>query len=91
MLTYSVKFQSGEIVRWQAIVPATPSAIVGDYHNGRPFEPCRPAIRERLAFRLRKALDRAPAWHDLYSDVWSLDLYTLRGKPLGTIYARKQF
>lgn len=92
MLTYSIQLNSGGVVRFKAQVPAVEAHIVGDYHNHKPYQPDTRAIHDRLPFKYRKALNRALGWWQEKSMSGramplKCDLVTLRGKPLGTLYA----
>lgn len=91
MLTYSIQLNDG-IIRFKTIVPAMESGIVGDYHNSKPYQPDYSAVLSSLPFRYRKAFIRAQKWwqdKNMSGRLLPLkcDLYTLKGKPMGTLYA----
>ena len=90
-LTFEIQLNDG-VVRWKAIVPALESGLVGCYSDGKPYEPNDEAILERLPFKYRKAFRRASKWwqeSDQSGRFMPLkcELTTLRGKPLGTLWA----
>lgn len=65
-------------------------ALVGTWHNGKPWRPNREQFREALPARWRKAFDRAcdglVFWHDNGKPQCHISLSDRRGKYLATIY-----
>jgi len=62
------------------IVPANTSGTI----------PSNQPIRARLPYHVQRAFDRANWQRDaLCSDVLRRELYTLKGKPLGTVFAKE--
>jgi hypothetical protein len=91
-LTYTVQFNSGGIMRFKAEVPAKPVGIVGDYHNGTPYQPDTDDVRAALPHAYRRAFDRAALWWQQNSMSGRhmplmRELYGVNGKPLGTLFA----
>mgnify|MGYP005821884279 CR=1 FL=1 len=92
MLTYTIHLNAHGGVRFKTTVPAKESGLVGDYHNGVPYQPDNSEVRLGLPYRYRKAFDRALKWwHESSMSGRSLplkcDLYTSKGAPMGTLYA----
>jgi hypothetical protein len=92
MPTYNIQLNANGVVRFKAVVPAVEAGLVGDYHDHKPYQPDSRAVFERLPFKYRKAFKRALGWwQDNSMSGRSLplkcDLVTLKGKPLGTLYA----
>ena len=65
-------------------------ALVGTYHNGKPYEPNRLDMRASLPARWRKAFDRAceglTYWHDNNKALCTLNLSDRKGRYLATVY-----
>jgi len=91
-LTYNVQLNANGVIRFRATVDAKEAGIVGDYLNGVPYQPDNAQVIAAIPYRYRKAFQRALKW-------WQTDsmsgrslplmcrLETLRGKPMGTLYA----
>ena len=91
-LSYTVQLNAHGVVRFKATVPAKEAGLVGDYHNGTPYQPLNSEVRQALPYAYRKAFDRAMKWwhvHTMSGRRMPLkcDLWTLRGKPMGTLFA----
>jgi hypothetical protein len=47
---------------WRARVPAKQCGLVGDYHNGLPYQPDADALTKALPHSHKKAFERALGW-----------------------------
>lgn len=91
-LTYSIQLNRDGVVKFQAIVPALESGIVGDYHNHKPYQPDSRAIFERLPWSYRKAFERALKWwreetYSGHSVPLMCELRSTKGESMGTLFA----
>lgn len=91
-LRFSVQLNSHGVMRFKTDVPAVPAGIVGDWFEGKPYQPDSAQVESVLPYAYRKAFRRTLKWWQ--SDSMSgrsmplkCDLYTLRGKPMGTLFA----
>ena len=91
-LRFNVQLNAYGAVRVRAQAPAVEAGVVGDWYQGKPYQPDPVVVRATLPYRYRKAFDRALKWWQ--TDSMSgramplkCDLVTLRGKPLGTLFA----
>ena len=93
--TYSLTFHQNGVKRFAVTVLAQPAYAIGDYHLGQAYEPPSALVREVLPFAYRKAFDRAVKWwrEKGSSRVMPSKCYlvSLKGKPLGTLYATPNF
>lgn len=90
-LTFSLSLSRYGITRWRATVPATPAALIGPYHNGKPYAPLNSAVLERLPFSYRKAFIRVSHWWFDDTNTMRCDLISYNGQPMGTIFASPNF
>lgn len=92
-LTFNVQLNADGCIRWKAVVPAHEAGLVGDWFKGKPYQPKRDEVRDRLPYKYRKAFDRAMTWWQEQSMSGrymplKCDLYTLKGrKPMGSLFA----
>lgn len=91
-LSFNVQLNSHGVMRFKTIVPAVEAGIVGDWFNGKPYQPNTSDVESALPFHYRKAFRRALKWWQTDSMSGRLmplkcDLVTLRGKPMGTLFA----
>lgn len=92
-LQYNVQLNAHGVIRFKATVPAREAGIVGDYHNGVPYQPDNDAVRKVLPYRYRKAFDRTLKWWQTESMSGrslplKCELHTARDhKPMGTLFA----
>lgn len=91
-LTYSIQINADGIIRFKATVPATECGIVGDYYEGKPYQPDMDSVLNVLPYRYRKAFIRSMNWwqsNDMSGRNMPLmrNLHTVKGKPIGTIFA----
>lgn len=66
-------------------------AIVGSWHNGKPYRPNREQFRAALPYRWRAAFDREQAfWHSKEggAEQCKISLSDARGRYLATIYCQ---
>jgi len=94
-LTYSLTFHQNGVIRLAVTVPAQRAYAIGDYHLGQAYEPPSALVKEALPFAYRKAFDRAVKWWREKGSSRVMpskcDLVSLKGKPLGTLYATSNF
>ena len=90
MKAFTIEYQRDGIMRAKFRVPAIESGIVGIYDNGKPYQPANQPTRELLPYNVQKAFDRNVLkwWQFGLSDMLKSDLWSITGKPLGTLYAR---
>lgn len=73
-------------------VPGDECAIVGTWHDGKPYAPNKAAFRAALPYRWCAAFDRegefVPFWHDRYAPQCRVNLADRRGRYLATIYCQ---
>ena len=91
-LKYRVTLGCDSILRCDFIIDAVESGIVGNYHEGKPYQPNMNELRQEIPFRFRKSLDRSLGWwqtNDMSGKSMPLrcDLVTLKGKEQGTLFA----
>lgn len=92
MLQFNVQLNADGVVRFKAVVPAVEAGLVGDWFEGKPYQPDERAVFERLPYRYRKAFTRAMKWWQTESMSGrsmplKCELKTLRGKPMGSLFA----
>ena len=92
MLTYSIQLNRGGLARFQFTVPAKEAGIVGDYKDGKPYQPDFGTVFENLPTKYRKAFARAMTWwqHDGISGrnvPLMCVLYSAKGENMGTLFA----
>lgn len=67
-------------------------ALVGTWHNGKPYAPNRQQFRAALPYRWRKAFDREcqglAFWHDDRLKQCHISLSDRRGRYLATVYCQ---
>ena len=72
-------------------VPVREVGLIGDYHNGIPYQPDNAATEAALPYRYRKAFSRAIKWwHATTStghSVMTCEIHTLRGRSMGRLIA----
>jgi hypothetical protein len=88
--TYTVQLNAHGVIRFKTTCGAKPAGLVGDYRNGAPYQPDLNAAV--LPYRYRKAFERALKWWQAESMSGQhmplrCDLTTLRGQPMGTLFA----
>lgn len=91
-LTFNVQLNANGVIRVKTTVPACEAGIVGDWYRGKPYQPVNEDVRAALPYHCRKAFDRALTWWQestMSGRCMPLkcELYTLKRKPLGTLYA----
>lgn len=90
-LLYDITLSRDGRARRIATVHAREAGLVGDYFEGKPYQPDVDAVREALPYHYRKAFDRALKW---WSQGYSgrvvpltCSLTSTRGKPMGRLFA----
>ena len=93
MPSYTITLQRNGIIICRTEVPAVPAALIGDWFNGKCYKPDTYAVHDQLPYAYRKAFLRCNPlwWHDNSEATPAmplrLDLYSLKNKPLGTLFA----
>ena len=93
MLTFHVTLHYDTVIRWTANIPAKEAGIVGNYYKGVPYQPDIQYMLNCLPYKYRKAVKRQISWwqpNGLSGRMIPLvmNLNSMRGKPMGTLYAR---
>jgi hypothetical protein len=93
-LTFTVQLNRHGAVFFKTTVKAKESGIVGDWYNGKPYQPDSDEVRAAIPFLFRPAFDRAVLrWSETNGANQSrllplmTELRGLRGQPLGTLFA----
>lgn len=95
-LTFSVQLNAHGVVVCKAQVKAVAAGLVGDWFEGKPYQPNTDDVAACLPYRYRKAFKRALKWWQTESMSGrsmplKCDLTTLRGKPMGTLFATPEW
>lgn len=91
-LTFNVQLNRHGGIVCKAEVPAHEAGIVGDWYEGKPYQPSRAEVRAAIPFQYRAAFDRSIGWWQESTMSGRLmplkmDLLSLKRQPLGTLYA----
>jgi hypothetical protein len=92
MLTFNIQLNADGVVVFRKTVAAKEAAIVGDWFEGKPYQPNEADVIAAIPYKYRKAFKRALGW-------WQQDsmsgraiplmckLKTLKGESMGTLFA----
>lgn len=89
---FDIQLHAHGVKRCGFLVAGIEAGLVGDYYNGKPYQPDTTAVHDMLPYQYRKAFDRALKWwqdSSMSGRVLPLkcELKTLKGKPMGTLFA----
>lgn len=87
MLQFKIQFHNYGIRR-KFVVPVANRAIVGVWHDGRPYAPCMESVIDAMPKTHEKALLRSTFWTPQWSDVMRLDMVSKRNSDMGSLFAR---
>ncbi|MGV1835244.1 hypothetical protein ACQZ6C_10820 [Rhizobium rhizogenes] len=91
-LTFNIQLNANGVIRFKCQAAAKEAGMVGVWFNGKPYQPDTKYVHDCLPFQYRKAFNRALKWWQTESMSGRsmplmCNLTSLRGKPMGTLYA----
>ena len=91
-LAYTITLQRAGAVILSTTIPAKEAGIVGDYHEGKPYQPTSDDVRAALPFAYRAAFDRALKWWQCESGAGRAlplmcYLHNVKGKQIARLFA----
>jgi hypothetical protein len=89
MLTFTVRLIRNGVIRKQITVDAREAIVVGNYHNGIPYQPNTDQVIASMPRTYHKAIQRHVTWwaSNSTSLPLAMNLYTTDRKPMGTLFA----
>lgn len=88
-MRFIIEYQRHGTLQQKFTVPTAEAILIGIPQYGILYRPAAQPIAAQLPFNVIKAFRRS-TWqnHVIMCDVLQCDLTTLKGKPLGTIFAK---